>query len=391
MTSLATQKSVSSWWGDGWKEDYTVPYYHNFKSSSAVLVHPFQSVVEARLKQKAPKKLGAYLDDFNASIGFLPLAGKLSVGVDGKSRSKTGLTSTIGTGFEVGTLGADSRYPKLRANASTEVSGLFARPLSAFAHVGGVDTDSAQFRSGPEHARLGVSASHGSWVHQHQFQYGSRRGGAGAGIFDASAYALRDPYAKKDPAFWSFSNSAVTGYRGFALGAELVTSPDLGEVKDYNINTKYDRKGAFSLSIGTEDRLKNLIISPLVYLSGKDLAATAEISTPSNAPFQKITAWSSGLQWQLPRITSDTKITAKLDSESKVALGISNNDWSGARLSGMLSVPLNTEKREKHGLGFGFGAVFGDNHHEKDELSLDGSALSQSDGPCPSGGCPMRR
>lgn len=326
--------SLKSWWGsDLLQPKHQTPQYLNFASPSRALLYTkFDPTFSINHRAKATGALADVADEVQVSLSASssdPLAEPMIQGTlyKGSAHVSAGLTAPT-----------DMSRPRASFSASVDAAVNTGTLLTVRSSVNDVPL-ACPSGSSFSNALFGLYFDHGSVTHSHRLQSSALKGN------------------------FSLYNDIAVGANGFSVGAEVVTSPLVDELRDYNIQTRFTRPGSLDIVVGTQDHLKNIFCAKTIHL-GPNLS----LGCSTKAHHQQITNvsawnWTAGFSWKLPTTTSRTLVKGKVDSAGVASLAVENDDLDLATFNASLSMPLSSSALTKYdptGVQVGLGLTFGD-------------------------------
>jgi hypothetical protein len=317
--------------------------------------------VRARLKQRVPKdkEYAKWADKFDVGVTYTPSPHGDIAGAEFSAYK--GQTSFVHTALTLNNP-STAKVPALSLSGATMLQARKAwQPVMVRALASNFPLDPKRGWKQPDaEAMFALEWQHGNWAH------GTRL------------------HRKKSNSDFSLVNNIVVGGQGLAVGAEVETDAIPQEIRDYNVSAQYHRKNAFIITAGTEDHLKSLKIAPTFYFGKQaEIALGGSVIGPTAAFFSRTPRITTGLQYQLPKTTTNTRVKTKYDTQGRqVSLALENNDVAFCSLSASLSTSLDADIRNREGAKVGLSAVFGDNNKDGDHADLDAFG-SLSGARCP--------
>lgn len=392
--------TLRSWWGEGWRDrEFIVPTYSSLTGAHTALFDTgFDSLVRVRFKQLTKGELARALDKYELSALWGPNVPQLA-GIEAKTAAgrNTYLSASIRVldpteEYRLPVLSVEGAYNYVLNKGVAAKQGLFQNAVASVAVRNvSLDGQSKNALAPEQETSAGVDLYH-----------------------SMGSFGLRMVQTK--PAACGFLPprvylSGTLGKAGFTVGAEVAQTK--GELVDYNAAVQYQRKNALAVTVGTQNRCKNLILSSIAYFGPKQQLAVACTAVTSTAdPLSAPRRWMAGFQYQLPaHVLGGSTIKAKFDTgdaaaassgaalngsahQSRVAASINSilpnlGCALGLNVSAPVSLPWapasETRVLNADGVKFGVSLSVGDNYDEPD-APLVGSRSSLIVDPV--GACP---
>lgn len=376
---------LKSWWGPGYTKSWTPLGYAAYVSDAdSVLKSKYNHQLQAIIKNRAPLSVAKYLDSYSVGVGLNGQDVEANGSVDPASANAVvtldkgphKLVSTFKFADPAKAYGSGSFLYSTELRSALGLSPLKETWLGSAVRLRASlfcqDFDMTKATATKKHNfNVGLDFVHGNVHHGHSL-------GAASGN-------------RQDTELSLYHNVSV-GSEGAAVGAELETSTNF-TLRDYNLAAMYARPGAFTMTIGTKNRLKNLVLSETFNLGG-GLRAATKVQTKTDSPLD-FAAFESGLEYEVPKASTNTVIKAKVDSNSRASLAVVNNDFPWVNIGATASVNLDSGVRAAQGPSMGLALTFGDlNKLGADDVSssldspIAGSTVCLPNGTCMR--CPVR-